>query len=188
MKKYFVLSALFILWANFLFSQEPAEPAEPAEQPKTIYNNPHYIGFHAGISTGTGLAYRYFDGWGIQIAFLPIVADQYRIISVGVTGFKSLLRNNWFNFFLYSGVSYANYYQQRLYYGYGYYSYPSESTYSSSTSIFEENVFGVGVGPGVEFSIVNRVSFDIMIGYGFFLNNGRFRVNPTIEVGAFFRL
>lgn len=199
MKKKTAIPVVFslLLAGGAVFGEESNETAEStatnvvtvtnvvtnAEQPRTKTINPNYIGVYAGLSTGYGLCYRYYDDWGIQIAFLPIVSETLKNVNVGITGFKTLFDINWLRFFVYLGASYMYNYSRYQYYSYdGYY-----NSYNY-TVVNETHTFALGAGPGIEFSIVNRISFDVMFGYGFSLVNGQFRSNLTAEVGAFFRL
>jgi hypothetical protein len=161
---------LTLTFSIFLFSSKGQEAEQRAYK--------HYVGAAAGFTTGYGLAYRYNPGrFNVQAAFAPYKDESRVVISTGLTFIYHLLKEEHFNFYLYQG-NHFRYFEDkwRRYYYYGPYPLP----YSNISRQMNN-----GLGMGFEFHF-NRLSFNLMTGYGSF-NNGR-RLSMTVESGIFFRL
>lgn len=133
----------------------------------------HSLGAAAGITTGYGLSYRYWPKKiGAQITFAPSSNGDRTLISTGLTFLFKLVQTERANLFLYQG--------NHLYYSKNKYYY-----YLQNPSTFEETNLYNGVGLGIEFIIVKRVSLNLMGGYAAYENFDRFSMSG--ETGLFFK-
>lgn len=113
----------------------------------------HNIGAGAGFITGYGLSYRQWIGkWGFQFTAAPFHRedDYYErsVVSVGLTGLRTLKENRVVNLFAYCGPHFF-YYKDRDVYTYERYMNGSYS-YDYNDDEVEKTLF-VGAGPGLDF-------------------------------------
>ena len=131
------------------------------------------LGIGAGFTTGIGVSYRYyFSKFGIQATFGPLQDNDTYRYSAGLTFIYNLIETSKTNFFLYQGNHY--FYTREKYHG-SYYSFNNQTT----------KYFNNGVGMGLEFIILKRVSFNLMGGYGVYKNFKYFSL--TGETGLYFK-
>lgn len=128
----------------------------------------HSVGIVGGLTTGYGLAYRLkVNTFGFRTNFAPYSSQYSRSYIIGLTLTKDIVTNEKTKLFLYLGNSY-NYYILH----------PNASR--------EYNKYlNSGIGVGMEFSILEKIGFDLMAGYGYYGRNKE--VNLTAEAGLFYR-
>ena len=120
------------------------------------------FGIHAGFSTGLGLSYRHwFDNNGVQLTFLPVLADDLTFISGGLTLMHSFKESKYFRFYGYFG-----------------------NHFIYNTDAENEQQYNLGIGPG--FSFGTTVRFNLMVGYGLYDVFNRLNMLPTGEIGLYF--
>lgn len=156
-----LLTALLI--SDFVPNRLQAQELTVADQSK------HAIGAAAGFTTGYGLSYRYTPGiWAIQATFAPF-ADEYETqISSGITFIYYLRKLKYVNLYLYQG---NHFFYEKV-------DYPE---------YFNENKqWNNGLGMGFEFIVFERVSVNLMTGFGAYDSFKKY--NMTGEVGLFFKL
>lgn len=119
----------------------------------------HYMGVGAGLTTGNGLSYRYIpDNFGAQLTFSPYIKENSTIYNLGLTFIYRLIKADITNFYIYQGNRYY---------------YSKTKQYNPDNSVETENIasyFNNGVGIGIEFILLERVSINIMGGYAAFDN------------------
>ena len=140
------------------------------------------IGAAAGFSTGYGLSFRYWpSNWGLQLTTAPYYSEQSSTISLGITTLRLIKDDGRIRLFGYVG--------NHLYYekNKNWYNYPEENqeTLKSTTWI-------LGAGPGIEFIIAKKVSFNLMFGiasYTKFSNqyDTNWKLNMTGESALYYR-
>lgn len=158
-KTLLLLLCLFSLQAA-LISQGKADTLN-----KVKFNN--NLGVAAGFTTGYGLSYRYWPKqFGIQVTFAPYSNDSESQYSFGVAFLLKVIETNYANFFLYQG-------DHLLFHTYKY----METTH-------DVNSYN-GVGIGIEFIIIKRISFNLMAGYAGMENFKR--IGFTGETGLYFK-
>ena len=134
----------------------------------------NYLGAAAGITTGYGLSYRFCPNKaGIQLTFAPTSNKYHTRISAGLTFLFRMVETERANLFIYQGNHFLFYKDTYTYY-YG----------NSHTSKEYYNMYN-GIGLGIEFIIVKRVSLNIMGGYAAYENFNR--LSLTGETGLFFK-
>ena len=133
----------------------------------------HALGFGAGFTTGYGLSYRFIpDKFGVQANFAPYL-DKYRAsVSFGITFLYKLIETKNVNLFLYQGNHF--YYHKEKYLD----SYPNDSYQV-------DKYFNDGLGIGIEFIILKRLSFNLMGGYAGLENFNR--ISFTGETGLYYK-
>ena len=123
----------------------------------------------AGFTTGYGLSYRFWPGkLGLQGTFAPYSNQDMSDYSIGVTLLFKLVETEKVNLLLYQG----NHYIYR------------KHKYDNSDDVNTRH-FNNGLGIGIEFIILKRVSFNLMGGYAGYRNFER--IAPTGETGLYFR-
>lgn len=133
------------------------------------------LGVGAGFTTGYGLSYRYIPKrFGVQANFTPLKNDTETRFSVGVTFLYRLIETEKTNLYLYQGNHYL-YSKEK--HPYDYYSYRVPDKV--------DKYFNNGLGIGIEFIILKRVSFNLMGGYAGYDDFNR--IGFTGETGLFFK-
>ncbi|MDO9512554.1 MAG: hypothetical protein Q7J34_12395 [Bacteroidales bacterium] len=157
------LLVLTMMFCCLSFDTLQAQELSVTEQSK------HAIGAAAGFTTGYGLSYRYTPGkWGLQATFAPF-ADEYETqISSGLTFMYYLRKLKFVNFYLYQG---NHFFYERV-------NYPD---YFNETKQWNN-----GVGMGFEFILFERVSVNLMTGFGAYDSFKKF--NMTGETALYFKL
>ncbi|MBG0860063.1 MAG: hypothetical protein IQL11_11200 [Bacteroidales bacterium] len=166
MKSGFLTLLLFL----FLFNQTLSgqEQADTAKSTKFK----HALGFGAGFTTGYGLSYRFIPKkFGVQANFAPYKDSYNTSLSIGITFLYKLIETRFTNFFLYQGNHY--FYHKEKYY------------YDNPESYEVNKFFSNGLGVGIEFIILKRLSFNLMGGYS--VRDNFNKINFTGETGLYFR-
>jgi len=133
----------------------------------------HSVGAALGFTTGYGLSYRYWPGTaGVQFTFAPTSSASESRVSAGLTFLFKLVGTERANLFLYQG-NHLHYRNLKRYYNYPY-----------TTNYKVYNSYN-GIGVGMEFIIVKRISFNLMGGYAAYENFDR--LSLTGETGLFFK-
>lgn len=144
----------------------------------------HSIGVGAGFTTGYGLSYRFMPNkLGVQVNFAPYHTTLIDRYSTGISFFYRLIESKTTNLFLYQGNHY--YYSSETHYFMN--SDLMEETYEITNHMTskKDNYVNNGLGIGIEFIIVKRIGFDIMMGYAFY--NTFTQVNFTGEAGLYYK-
>ncbi|MDD2426408.1 MAG: hypothetical protein PHU00_10405 [Bacteroidales bacterium] len=129
----------------------------------------HSLGIAAGSTTGYGISYRYWPAKiGVQGTFAPYSDEWGSNYSAGVSLLYKIVQAEKVNFFLYQGNHY-------LY---------TKEKYNDNDYEIINNHFNSGIGFGVEFIILKRVSLNLMGGYAGFENFRR--IGFTGETGLYF--
>lgn len=136
----------------------------------------HAVGACAGFTIGYGLAYKYMPlKYGIQLSFAPYHDQQVDQYSSGLTIYYLLIESKKSNLFLYQGNHYFYRAEPK------YYLFPTDSKDKVATKYFNN-----GIGIGIDFILLTRISFNLMIGYGAYKNFES--LNLTGETGVYYRL
>lgn len=152
---------------------------QDTEQSKQPLEFKHALGVGAGWTTGYGISYRYFlKKYGIQATFAPYSDDYTTQFSAGLSFIIYLINTENTNLFFYQGNHF--FYSKKYYYGGGMY-----ITGNDYNSRYVDQFFNNGFGIGIEFLIVNRVSFNLMGGYAGYENLDR--ISLTGETGLYYR-
>lgn len=132
------------------------------------------IGAAAGFSTGYGLSFRYWPSdWGIQLTTAPYYMKNDAQVSFGATALRTIKDDGRIKLFLYWG-------NHILHERYSYYYDPSNNEINKNTSWIS------GIGPGFEFTILDKVSFNLMFGIATY-TDGDFMINMTGETGLYYK-
>jgi len=136
------------------------------------------IGLGAGFTTGYGLSYRYIPKqFGVQINFAPYKSESRNITSLGLTFICNLIEAEKTSLYLYQANHY--YYEKYKYKSYSYY----RNSSNDKTEITKH--FNTGLGIGIEFIMLKRISFNIMGGYGAYRDFET--LSLTGETGLYFK-
>lgn len=179
MKKNITVSCLVLFAASATFAQATDEGKIP-----------HYkyaIGIGAGFSTGYGLSFRYTPSkFGLQANFAPYYSETVKTYSGGITFLYTLIEAKTTNLFIYQG---NHYYSNSTI---EFRDTVSQIYYSSDPDLpnvvkekTTESYFNNGIGFGIEIIIAKRIGFNLMAGYGFYVNFSQ--VNVTGETGLYYK-
>lgn len=139
------------------------------------------IGAAAGFSTGYGLSFRYWPAnWGIQFTTAPYYTENDSQISLGATVLNTIKNDGRIKLFLYLG-------NHVLYEKWSDYSYDGSNSDPSKYTTWI-----LGAGPGFEFIILEKISFNLMFGvasYTEYSNNydTDWMLNMTAETGLYYK-
>jgi len=159
---------IFILLALPLMVYGQEKPAQEQEELK------FGIGAAAGFSTGYGLSFRYWPSdWGIQITTAPYYSNNDAQLSFGATTLRTIKNDGRIKLFVYWG-------NHILYEKYSYYYYDDNYEYDKNTTWIS------GIGPGFEFNLFDKISFNLMFGIATYVN-GDFMLNMTAETGLYYK-
>ncbi len=129
------------------------------------------VGAAAGFSTGYGLSFRYWPGnWGIQLTTAPYYTPDDATISFGATALRSLTYDRKVDLFLYIGNHLL---------------YESYTDYWDNGDHQQYLTWIIGAGPGFEFTIFDRASFNVMFGIASYFD-GELMINMTVETGLYY--
>jgi hypothetical protein len=132
---------------------------------KTKFSN--FLGVAAGFTTGYGLSYRYWPKkFGIQVTFAPYENKYEAHYSLGVAFLFKVIETDKTNFFLYQGNHLL---------------FNTDKYYERNHDVNSYN----GIGIGIEFIILKRISFNLMGGYAGLENFTN--IGFTGETGLYFR-
>lgn len=167
MKKY---SKFIIPILIFVFSQKIILGQTSEIKYENLFK--HSIGVAAGFTTGYGMSYRYWPKKiGVQTTF-AVIKDSYNLqLNTGITFLYKLIEVENTNLFLYQGNQY----------------FYEESNYSDGVNEYKSSNghFNNGIGLGIEFIILKRVSFNIMGGYASYEDFDR--IGLTGETALYFK-
>ena len=169
MKKLILFCTIVLFFQFSSYSQTDSTNTTPEYK--------HAIGFSAGFTIGTGLAYRHsFNKFEIQGSFAPYKDEQRSRFNVGLTFFYKLVESQKVIFFLYQGNQYI--YEEDMMY-----------TWDEKGKVLDEekqieSYVNNGLGIGVRFIILKRVGLDLMGGYASY--NNYTKISFTGEAGIFF--
>lgn len=178
MKKLFTI-IITLFFATQIFAQADST-IKITKKVAKIYpqNYTHSVGLGAGFSSGYGFSYRYFPGRaGLQVNFAPYLSQNSSVVSVGALGLLSLERTRVSDFYMYFGGH----------------------LWSLDNSSRSHTMMFYGMGPAIQINLSDRLSWDIMVGYGgsqtitYKIKNpreeqrGYFRFGYTIETAFYFR-
>ena len=132
------------------------------------------IGLGAGFTTGYGLSYRYIPKeFGIQINFAPYKDDYTSLYSIGLTFLFNVIEAEKTSLYIYQANHYL--YRKSRYIGY----------WDSQNSETKTGKFNNGLGIGIEFMLLKRISFNLMGGYGAYRDFNT--LSLTGETGLYFK-
>jgi hypothetical protein len=132
------------------------------------------IGLGAGFTTGYGLSYRYIPKeFGIQINFAPYKNDYTTQISVGLTFLYNVIETEKTSLFIYQANHYL--YRKSTYMGF----------WDSQNIETKSGKFNIGLGIGIEFILLKRISYNLMGGYGAYRDCET--LSLTGETGLYFK-
>ena len=138
-----------------------------------VVHRSNELGFNIGSTTGMGLAFRHWSNkFGVQLAAIPIKANDFQFVSGGLTGLYSITNKKYHRFFLYLGNHVLITNDQFFY----------------EDEVQSEIKYNVGFGTG--FEVGKSVRFNIMLGYGAYniLGGSDYKLLPAIETGLYFKL
>jgi hypothetical protein len=140
---FLLIVSLFIV--QFSLSAQEVSQSEDKDTFK------HSLGIGAGFTTGYGLSYRFYPKrFGVQTNFAPYKDNARNEYSFGLTLLFKLVETDKTNLFLYQG----NHYFYRK----------EKHPYWNQSEIISRYLNN-GIGIGIEFIILKRVSFNLMGGY-----------------------
>jgi hypothetical protein len=149
-----LLLVLFVMFLGVFTLLGQDETQKPPEE--GLHNE---VGLVTGLSTGFGLSYKYtFRKYGMQLVFIPLIFEDYSIVSAGFTFMYNIYKDQGSGVYLYQ----ANH----LF------------TFENSVSIIN------GIGVGVELKFSNRVAINLMGGYA---NYDGEVFASSAEVGLFYK-
>ncbi len=131
------------------------------------------LGMHAGFTTGVGLSFRHWSGkYGFQLTAIPLKADDFKFVSLGVTGLYSLNNKKYTRFYLYFGNHLL-----------------IDSSFDGWDGEYYDTETRYNVGFGTGFEVGRKVRYTIMLGYGGYnITDSDYSLLPTIETGLYFKL
>ncbi len=139
----FLAVAFIFSSANVLVAGQNSE----AEKEQGIHSSQHAFGFGAGITTGYGLSYRYFENrFGIHANFAPFYTERRYHLSTGLSILFKIESTEYVNFYLYQGNHLLTEYYKKT----------QKHTYRWFN----------GLGVCIEIIMRERASFNIMGGFG----------------------
>ena len=112
----------------------------------------HNVGYTINATPSTGFSYRYWgdNSFGFECFGVPVIKPNKRIISFGASGLKSINRSEYSNIFVYTKFDYRGDYKK--------------SEYDEYDVIDKENIYGLGIGPGLELGW-NMITVSFKLGY-----------------------
>ena len=127
------------------------------------------LGAAAGFTTGYGLSYRYWPKkFGVQVTFAPYANDYRSVTSFGVAFLLKAIETENVNFFVYQGNHLL---------------FRKEKYYLDGTTNSVDSYNGIGIG--IEFIIIKRISFNLMTGFAGMENFDHITI--TGETGLYFK-
>lgn len=139
------------------------------------------VGAAAGFSTAYGLSFRYWPAkLGIQLTTAPYISKYDTQISFGATVLNTIKQDDRIRLFIYFG-------NHILYEKWDY----SYDIYSNS-DISKYTTWIMGAGPGFEFTILRKMSFNLMFGLASYSNfnannENDWMLNMTAETGLYYK-
>lgn len=161
------------------FSQETLPEVTETSETKPI----HFVGIQAGTATGVGFSYKLIsNNFGVQITGIPIFSEDAFWSSAGLTltyrfGPKNFMEEP-IRFLIYAAANHL--YNKSSYEDY----YLSGGAYTITDIDQQVNT---AIGFGVEYTSLERFNFNVMAGYGLYLD-GNFKTNLSVEAGVHYRI
>lgn len=178
MKKTILGLAIFAISLNGFCQEASTELTEIAQ------NKPlHFIGIQAGTATGVGFSYKLINNnFGLQVTGIPIFNEDSFWSSAGLTltyrfGPKNFMEEP-IRFLIYAAANH-------LYDKYSYEDYYLNGNSYTLTNIDQQ--VNTALGFGVEYTSLERFNFNVMAGYGLYLD-GNFKTNLSVEAGVHYRI
>jgi len=167
------MKTLFILLLSLLsfssFSQDSIELAFPK----------HYIGLHAGTTTGIGFSYRFWPKkLGIQATSVPIFTKDGYLISFGLSGLYTLKTGKYVNLYSYVGNHLALTQTTQYYY--------DPILQKDTETIINSTSYNIGAGIGYQIKFLKVLDFNLQGGLGFFEINKITSLGPAGEIGLYY--
>lgn len=152
-----------------------------AQDEKETYTSPkHYIGLHAGTTTGYGLSYRYWPTkLGVEVTTSPRFkpGGDYNI-SVGLSGLYTWKENKYIGLYSYLGNSILSTNE-------GYYTYDD----LTGISLYQSNnrtQYNIGLGMGFKINVFKELDFNLQTGFGFYDLTDDIRTHLTGEISLYY--
>ena len=142
----------------------------------------HSLGISAGFTIGTGISYKYSpNNFSVQLAILPYKNEEEYMFGTGLSFYYKIVDKDKIDFFIYQG---NQFFTQNM---------KEEVDLEGSSVLYttpkvqkliRREFINVGLGFGFEFLIKERVSLNLMGGYGS-LENFKI-IQPTGEISLFY--
>jgi len=162
----------FLVILCFGASMSFAQSLNDISAPKKKRN--HYIGMHAGTTTGYGISYRYWPGiYGVQLTLFPYISANNSRMSVGVSGLMKVHEMEKLDVFLYLGNSFR-YYSDEVYY----------SNNQTGTSTYFN--WSIGFGGGLNIRIAKVLRLNVMMGLGNYDILNDYQLTYAGEIGFYY--
>jgi len=162
----------FLIILYFTVSMNFAQSLNDISAPKKKRN--HYIGMHAGSTTGYGVSYRYWPGiYGVQLTLFPYISSENSRLSLGVSGLMKVHQMEKIDVFLYLGNSFR-YFRDKNYYDYNQY---YTDTYLN---------WSIGFGGGLNIRIAKVLRLNVMMGLGNYDVLNDYQLTYAGEIGFYY--
>jgi len=165
---------LALLVFGFTFSSSAQDQEKPYVAPK------HFLGVHAGFTTGRGLSYRYWPSkFGGEITAAPRFkkGGQYSI-STGLSLLYKLKETKRYTAYAYVGNSLlATKAKSESY---------NPITQISTYKIKETTIYNASLGLGYKINFWDNLDFNVQLGYGFYEITTDFNTNITSEISMYY--
>lgn len=173
--KHILILLIYFSISSLSFSQEEAET-----QP--LIKTKHFVGLHAGSTTGIGFSYRYWPKrLGIQVtAFSSFDYDKEIWSSNGLSILYTLKETKHIDIFSYLGnhLTYEKWLSNQF---------DDVGNIISSTKVSRtRNNIGIGIGLKIDF--LEDLDFNIQAGYGLYDITNDFNTLIAGEVGLYYHL
>jgi len=155
----------------------------------TVYTNAqdstkttkHFIGLHAGTTTGIGFSYRFWPKKiGIQITTIPTFSPNKNIyFSSGISALLTLKQTKHIDIFSYLG-NHLLYEQDRVtqYNDFG----------ELVTFTKKEYTYNIGIGFGLKVNFLKNLDLSLQAGYGLYDLNKTINTKLAGEIGLYYHL
>ena len=141
----------------------------------------HYLGLHAGVTTGYGFSYRYWpQKLGFQVTGIPIFGKDFYNASLGLSALYLLKDNNKVDLYGYLG----NHFQ------FDGYSTPTYDNTGNITGTQKVNytTYNIGVGIGFKVDFLDVLDFNLQTGYAINNITNSAYTGLAGEVGLYYHL
>ncbi len=134
----------------------------------------HYLGVHAGSTTGFGVSYRYWPKkFGLQATIFPYLSSSNSFLSLGISGLMKVHEMEKLDVFLYLG-NHFRYYRDNYYYDYNQYETTTELNWS------------IGFGGGLNIRIARVLRLNLMTGLGNYDITKNYQLTFAGEIGFYY--
>ncbi len=170
---------ILLICAAFLSTMLPLSAETETVKPKD--DTRHALGLAAGLTTGSGLSYRYWPGdFGFQATFLPNTAAGEPYVNSGITFFYQISRTQTTRFYLYASSRHLFKKYDEDYYDYG------SDWYTERNGDSYEYSLSIGAGPGIEIFLFEDIGINLMTGYAVHNINRDTVFTMTVESAVFY--